>query len=50
MYKFLWFNVLVKERVNKEDRMLRFVQYFFKLAVTLWAAASSYGDCACFKR
>jgi len=29
----------VKKRVNKEDKVLHFVQYIFKLAVTLWAAA-----------
>ena len=26
---FLWFNVLVKERVNREDRVLHFVQCLF---------------------
>jgi len=27
--KLLWFNVLVKERVNREDRVLHFVQCLF---------------------
>ena len=27
--KFLWFNVLVIERVNREDRVLHFVQCLF---------------------
>jgi len=27
--KFLWFNVLVKEQVNREDRVLHFVQCLF---------------------
>jgi len=27
--KFLWFNVLVKERVNRKDRVLYFVQCLF---------------------
>jgi len=41
--KFLWFNVLVTERVNREDRVLRLYSVCFSLVVTLWAATPPEG-------